>query len=210
MITEPLTVAILYAFEIWRRRKEKEKEKKMEQNIAIFGSKGAGKTTLWEQLQGIFTGSNYHPTMGVEDINQFSIEYNGLKKVISKAKDYGGDDNLVKDYGEIIKEGTLIYYLIDLTRLQLFKKETRARLQALSNVIRQKQIGGKVKLSLVATHYGEYQKLNSENTRFKAKNEIENGIGLREIQDFNIEYTIMVAELRDEEDIKQFYEQITN
>lgn len=177
-------------------------------SIAIFGSKGAGKTTLWEQLKGDFEEANYHPTLGTEEVKQFSIEYNGKKKVISESKDFGGDDNLVKDYGEIIKEDTFVYYLIDLTTLENFKQETRSRLQYLSKLIKQKHIEDQVGLRLVATHYNEYLIKNPGKTRSEAKYELANIIGLNNIKDVKIEEKIMVVELTDKEDIKQIFEQI--
>lgn len=177
-------------------------------SIAIFGSKGAGKTTLWNQLRGVFNDANYHPTLGVEDVNQFSIEYNGKKKFISKSKDFGGDDNLVKEYGEIVKENTFIYYLVDLTTLKEFKNQTRARLQYLSQVIEQKQLKDKVGLRLVATHYKEYLRKNPRKTRSDAIYELASVIGLNNIKDVKIEERIIVAELTDKEDINQIFEQI--
>ena len=94
-------------------------------SIAILGSKGAGKSTLWEQLQGIFADENYRPTVGIENVNQFTINYDGKEKVIAKSKDFGGGDDVVKYYGEVITEGTFIYYLINLTSLEEFKRERK-------------------------------------------------------------------------------------
>ena len=91
--------------------------------IAIFGSKASGKTTLWNQLRNQFEDCNYHPTLGIDDVDDFDIELDGKRKRISKSKDYGGSDVFVKDYEQEISAGTFIYYLIDLTRLDDFKKE---------------------------------------------------------------------------------------
>ena len=178
-------------------------------SIAIFGSRGAGKTTLWKQLMGVFKDADYyHPTLGAEDINLFSIEYDGKKKYISTSKDFGGDDNLVKEYGEIISENTFVYYLIDLTTLEEFKNQTRARLQYLSKLIEQKQLKDEVRLCLVATHYLEYLSKNPEKTHSEAIYELANIIGLKDIRGVKIGERIMVAELTKKEDIQQFFEQI--
>lgn len=178
--------------------------------IAIFGSKGAGKTTLWQQLQGIFIDANYHPTLGSENIDEFTIEYNGKTKTILKSKDYGGDDNLVKYYGEIIREGSFVYYLIDLTRLYDYKKETRARLMALSKLLGQKDLKDKVGLRLVATHFKEYLDSHPGKTLSDAKHELMSVVGINDVKDVNIEDKIMVAELTDKNYIDQFYDQIIN
>ena len=177
-------------------------------SIAIFGSKGSGKTTLWQQLQGKFKDADYHPTLGAEGVNQFSIEYKGNRKTISESKDFGGGDNLVKYYGEIIKEGTFVYYLIDLTALEENKRETRARLQALGNVFKQKQLKDKVGIRIVGTNWGKYSKQNPKKTHSDAKYELANIIGFKDIKDVKVEESIIVAELTDKNDINQFYEQI--
>lgn len=119
-------------------------------SIAIFGSKGSGKTTLWKQLMGEFKSKDYIPTIGVEHLDEFVIEFNGKKKTIKKSADFGGGDNLVHRYGEIIEDKTFIYYLIDLTNITRFKRETRARLQAITKVIRERDYESGLKL--VGTH----------------------------------------------------------
>jgi len=177
-------------------------------SIAIFGSKGAGKSTLWQQLQKSFSDNNYHTTLGVEDVNEFSINYNGKTKRISKSKDFGGDDNLVKEYGNIIFPGTFIYYLINLTTLQQYKKETRARIQAISKVIENKGLKEHVGFRLVATHYNEYLIRHPESGLAGARADLINTIGIKDIKDVNIEESVMVAELTDIKDINQFFEQI--
>ena len=212
MISKALVLAFLMStvsFLSWIYRKKENEIKKNEcVSIAIFGSKGAGKTTLWSKLQGVFEDKEYHPTLGTEDVNQFTIEYNGKRKVITKSKDFGGGDDVVRYYGDIIKEDTFVYYLIDLTTLEKFRRETRARLQYLSQVVKQKQLKDKVRLRLVATHYREYLRNNPGKTRPDVIHELASVIGLNNIRDVKIEERIMVAELTEKEDINQIFEQI--
>lgn len=177
-------------------------------SIAIFGSTGSGKSTLWQQLQRKFKQENYHPTLAAENINQFIIEYDGKKKKISKSKDFSGQHEMVKEYGEIIMEGTFIYYLIDLTSLNEYKKETRARIKAIYNVIKQKSLNDKVGIRFVATHFNEYLKLNPGKTISDAQTEIIYTLGLKNIDGVSIDEAVMVAELTEEKYIKQFFEQI--
>ena len=212
MISTALVLAFLMStvsFLSWIYRKKENEIKKNEcVSIAIFGSKGAGKTTLWSKLQGVFEDKEYHPTLGTEDVNQFTIEYNGKRKVITKSKDFGGGDDVVRYYGDIIKEDTFVYYLIDLTTLEKFRRETRARLQYLSQVVKQKQLKDKVRLRLVATHYRDYLRNNPGKTRPDVIHELASVIGLNNIRDVKIEERIMVAELTEKEDINQIFEQI--
>lgn len=176
--------------------------------IAIFGSKGSGKSTLWKQLQCIFADENYIATSGIMDVSQFTINYNGKEKVIAKSKDFGGGDDVVKYYGEVITEGTFIYYLIDLTSLEEFKRETRARIKAIGKVIEEKKLKDKVGLRLVATHYKEFLKNNPGKDINDAKSELISVMGLKDVKDVKIEETVMMAELTDKQDIRQFFEQI--
>ena len=177
-------------------------------SIAILGSQGAGKSTLWQQLQGILTDESYHPTLAEENINQFTINYDGKKKVIEKSKDFSGSHDVVKDYGEIIKEGTFIYYLVDITTLEAKKRETRARLKKIGEIIEKKKLKDKVGLRLVATHFKEYIKNNPDKDINNARAELMSVIGLRDLKDVTIEDVVMVAELTDKKDIRQFFEQI--
>ncbi|MBQ0090273.1 MAG: hypothetical protein KBT27_13185 [Prevotellaceae bacterium] len=177
-------------------------------HIAIFGSKGAGKSTLWEQLQGIFADENYRPTVGIENVNQFTINYDGKEKVIAKSKDFGGGDDVVKYYGEVITEGTFIYYLINLTSLEEFKRETRARIKAIGKIIEEKKLKNKVGLRLVATNYKEFLKNNPGKDINYARAKLISVVGLKDVKDVEIEETVMVAELTDKQDIRQFFEQI--
>lgn len=177
-------------------------------SIAIFGSRGSGKTTLWKQLQGVFADENYWSTTGIDNVDQFTINYDGKKKVISKSKDFGGSDDVVKYYGEVITEGTFIYYLIDLTSLEEFKRETRARLKAIGKVVEEKKLKDKVGLRLVATHYKEFLKNNPGKDINYARAKLISVVGLKDVKDVEIEETVMVAELTDKQDIRQFFEQI--
>ena len=174
-------------------------------SIAIFGSKGAGKTTLWEQLKGVFQDKEYSPTLGVNAVDEFTVEFNGKKKTIKKSADFGGDDNLVKRYGEIIEDKTFIYYLIDLTRLNDIKKETRARLQAITKVIKERKIESGLKL--VGTHYAAFQKTTGL-SKDQAKQRLFNSLDLKSIKDVKIDDVILVLELTDRRDIEQILEQI--
>lgn len=176
--------------------------------IAIFGSKAAGKTTLWNQLRNKCEDCNYHPTLGIDDVDTFDIELDGKKKRIYKSKDYGGSDDFVKDYEQEISAGTFIYYLIDLTRLDDFKTETNARLAKIMKVIDDKKIKDNVGMTLVATHYKEYVDSRPGKNRQDAKNELISALGIRNKKFSYFADNIMVAELTDKNDIQQFFKQI--
>jgi hypothetical protein len=179
-------------------------------SIAIFGSKGAGKTVLWRQLQNEFTNSGLIRTTVEKDvINRFTIEHNGKKQTIRKSLDFPGDDLVVKDYASIIEEGTFIFYLVDLNTLEEKRQETRSRLQAIFKIIKDKKLKN-VGLRLVGTHYQRIKDANPEITEEDAKKLLIETLGLRKrrIANNEKEIPVIVAELTDRKDIMQFYDLI--
>lgn len=81
-------------------------------SIAVLGLKGAGKTTLWNYLQGKRGETNV--TMGETEFDIFKIPNREGKDIwIKKGKDIGGGLELVKKYyKELIEKDTYIYFLI--------------------------------------------------------------------------------------------------
>lgn len=177
------------------------------ETVAIFGSPFAGKTTLWKQLKSEMVDKGYDPTIGADRVSQFSIKYNGKTKTIKQSIDFGGKDDMVRRYGEIIESGTFIYYLIDVTTIDKYKDETRARLKAICNIIKKKGIKDNTGLTLVATHFDEYHK-NTGGNENEARNKIIECLHLKDSKDFNVKDKILVAELTKDKDIEQFYKQI--
>lgn len=126
-------------------------------HIIILGSKGAGKTTLWNALQSKITEKEPLPT-DKEPIVGFRINVDGKSVRISSTKDFGGGDDWVKDYDEIIKEnGTFIFYLVDLLNLHERgkKDEIRARLRKISSIIKEKGLKN-CGCHILATNYEQY------------------------------------------------------
>lgn len=175
-------------------------------SIAILGSKGSGKTTLWNQLRGEFEDRDYHPTLGADPINEFTIEHNGVKRTIKKTVDVSGDDEMVKRYNELIEEGTFIYYLIDLTRLKECKREIRSRLQKISKIAKDKNLGEKAGCRLIGTNYRQYKQ--GGKNRDDARHELSKVIGLDSVKDVNYDDTIMILELTDRDDVNEILDQI--
>lgn len=175
------------------------------ESIAILGSRNAGKTTLWKQLRGEFENAdNIRTTVGKEEISEFTIEYDGTKKTIKKSADFGGTDELVHRYGEIIEDGTFIFYLIDLTMLKENKDETRGRLRAIATIIKKREL--KVGLQLIGTHYKKFQETTGL-SKEEAKKSLENSL-VGKIKNVEINDRILIAELTDRNDIMQIVKQI--
>lgn len=125
-------------------------------DIAILGLKGCGKTTMWELLQ------NHNPTKGGynpssrDRIESFKVKgLDGREVLISTTYDNGGGDVYVDQYNEVIKAGTMVYFLVDLTRMESQKREINARLRKIGTIFKDKRIENASGFQIVATHLDE-------------------------------------------------------
>lgn len=110
--------------------------------IIILGSKGSGKTTLWSHLQDKILATPPEPT-DIQNIESFKIAANNRIVKVPSTMDIGGGNDWVNSYNRIInKDGTYIYYLIDLTNLheKNMALEIRARLTKISSIIKDKKL----------------------------------------------------------------------
>ena len=169
--------------------------------IVIFGSKASGKTTLWNQLMDKKVVTEYRTT-DQEKIESFTVYANNKYVRVLATKDFGGDDLYVRYYNELISEnGTFVYFLVDLTRLQETKQEIRSRLQVISKCIEDKRLqycGFKI----IATHFDEYDKNNYNilEKNKKAKAEVVSVLTNKKIENCSLKIDldhIMVANLLD-------------
>lgn len=129
--------------------------------IVILGSSGAGKTTLWNRLRGKISSTSHYQTTQ-ERVGSFSIMVAGKTVTIAETKDIGGNDFAVQYYSELINEdGTFIYFLVDLTKLEDTKENTireiRARLQLISKILKDNKLE-KCGFKILATHFDEYSR----------------------------------------------------
>jgi len=181
-------------------------------HIIILGSKGSGKTTLWSQLQGKILDLAPLPT-DQNKIESFKIKSNGRTVKVPATKDLGGSNDWVNSYESIInKDGTFIYYLVDLTNLQEKKMalEIRARLQKISNIIKEKKLKD-CGLKLLLTNKKAYhQKLESKfgspvkYVKEKLKMEKFKNLSI------TIDSYMMPVELTDSTDIEKIKDEITS
>ena len=181
--------------------------------IVILGSSMSGKTTLWNQLKNRKIGYDYIPTPGQTVIDSFKVKYKDHEVRVLATKDIGGSDAWVKYYNELITEdGTFIYFLVDLTRLQDAKQEIRSRLQLISKCIKDKKLND-CGFKIIATHFDEYDKNNYnllEKTK-KAKAEVISVLTDKEIKNCSLKIDldhIMVANLLDKSYINSIKKEI--
>ncbi len=181
-------------------------------HIVILGSKGSGKTTLWSQLQGKILDLAPTPT-DENKIESFKIKSNGRTVKVPATKDLGGSNDWVSSYESIInKDGTFIYYLVDLKNLHEPKMalEIRARLQKISNLIKEKKLidcGCKLLLTNKKS-YGQNleSKFGSPVKYVKEKLKMEKFKNLS----IKIDDYMMPVELTDSADIDKIKDEITS
>lgn len=198
--------------------------------IVILGSSMSGKTTLWKQLKDRLVGyddhvstsgkaviaSNEYRTTELATIDSFKVKYKENEVRILATKDIGGGDLWVKYYDELITEdGTFIYFLVDLTKLQDAKQEIRSRLQLISKHIKDKKLSN-CGFKIVATHFDEYEKKmegqDYMTVREKAINDVLKSLADKKIKNcaLNIDIKhIMVANLLDSFYISEIKREIT-
>lgn len=176
--------------------------------IAILGSQGSGKTTLWNKLRNSI--EDIVPTEGHVSLNEFTVNYDGKAKKILSPIDYGGSEKEVKEYDDGIQKNTFIYYLIDLTKLQENRLDTRARISKIFTVIKEKDLEEKdYGFRLVATNYKTY-KLKTGKSKQDAIKDMLLTVDPTSIEGVKLDKECMVAELTDDNDIIQFRKQILN
>ena len=140
--------------------------------IAILGgSKGCGKSELWNQLRG--TKNPGKPTEQTR-IESFVIgkKQNGVEVTVETTKDLGGGGSYVSSYEEIVNsDGVFVYFLIDLRTLERDKREIRGRLRKIGAIIEQHEYKN-CGINIVGTFYDKYRGLLALRDKEDAKNEI--------------------------------------
>lgn len=180
------------------------KNRKKIVKIAILGGKGCGKTELWYRLQ-----DKERPSIEAtnsDTIDEFILgkKDDGRIVTVTSTKDLGGGDGWVQNYKEIIKNGTLIYYLIDLTRLDDLKEETRARLHKILTIINENNLED-CHINILATFFDKYPSFKSEAVR-----DIDKIIFSEKINDVDFKGQSRPVNLLNDEDIKTIKDEIEN
>lgn len=178
-------------------------------SIVITGSSGSGKTTLWQQLRNKIPPRD-HAYTDAEYIESFYIKIGDRTVKIEATKDLGGADFYFLDYEKLIKEGTFVYFLVDLTRIEDTKNEIRARIQKIAQIITDngyKHCG----IKLLATFYDEYAS-NNNYSKSQAVAYVKQTLEVRTIKDIkiNIDECILAVNLLDKSDIEIIKNEIIN
>ncbi len=172
-----------------------------------MGTKGSGKTTLWMQLQGKPFKDDYGQTYS-EAVEAFNFTTKSGRTVkVAKTKDYGGGNEFVPYFKELLGDGTFVILLVDLANLtDAAKHQTLATLYLIRNTLNNfKRKGSGIKV--IGTNFNKF----SEGYKSKevAKTELIKFLGAEKIKRYSIK-SLEVFELRDNTDIEKIKEEIAN
>lgn len=131
----------------WLLGGDKEEPLKIEKKVAIIGQAESGKTELWYALQGkrrpsVVTTSN-------EPVGGFFLD---ATVYIKPTQDIGGNNKYVQFYDKIIDEDTIVFFLLDITKINSgvsSEKQTLSEFQKAYSLKPRKII-------ILATHSDQY------------------------------------------------------
>lgn len=182
--------------------------------IVILGTKGSGKTTLWQRLNNNNAeDGDSKNTTDFGKIGNFRIKIGGSTVKVSDTKDFGGGNEMVKYYGDIINgNGTFIIYLVDLLTLQEegMKETIRARLQKISQIIKSKKLKD-CGCKILATNLKKYRELGLEEKYGSPATCVAEAISFqkRDKLSMKVNEFISPVELTDDDDIKKIKKLLT-
>lgn len=150
-------------------------------HIAILGRKASGKTTLWNKLRG-YAYSGDHKVTALDKLAQFTIERGGKEVIIESPEDIGGDKKWVHVYGNLIKEGTFILFLVDATDYcSDAKTDVRSKVQCIQKTINDNKLDN-VGFHIYVTHADEYLQKNPSMTKAEIINKVKDFLDLESVR----------------------------
>lgn len=182
--------------------------------LVILGSKGSGKSELWDRLKGEKPNSQNY---SIRDIESFKLKGEGGKEIIIlKATDLGGDNELVKEYEHYLKDdGTFVFFIVNLEDIKEKREEIRSRLQLIFNELSKHEKCG---IRILASHYDSYTQSGKgrsemDATKYVRETIFDKPINLKD-DSFNklhfIEGFIHPVNLTNEQDVNKIRELIAN
>lgn len=132
--------------------------------IVILGhGKGCGKTTMWKLLKGEYTEEGKEPPTSFREVKPFHLRSSsGKEVVIGTTADYGGGDDWVQKWEEIIQCDTFVYFLVNLETIDQDKIDINQRLRKIVTIFKDKKLGKTVGIKIVATHLDKTKYTESE------------------------------------------------
>ncbi len=191
---------------------------KKTRRFAILGQSKVGKTVLWNKLQGkiekksIFSflmfwknDKDYNITINKDKIESFilgkNINGDDIEVEVNETYDIGGsDENVNKYYSDLISDGTFVFYLIDLRRMDPKSVDCdRARLLKIVDLKNQNDSG----IRIIATFFDKFK-----GNRKKALMEITNKIFKKKINGVDFSDRVQIVSLTNPDDIEDIKREI--
>ena len=162
----------VYLFDLFRPGKDVD--------IAILGTEGAGKTTLWKAITQ--SEKNVEPTIAGEVINEATVYINSIKRRIKQSLDInGGPDAIRMEYKNLISQKDFIIFIFN-TKDFLENKEAVEDVKMRLKVIEKYKDSSKT-FHIIGSHIDRLT--NNLKTRKKVKNEVVNILGIEFLKEIN-------------------------
>lgn len=178
-------------------------------SIVILGHLGAGKTSLWNKLQGKPSDKPKNTTIPVK-IPEFQLSLDGKTVTIKCTNDVGGGNDSVCDNYEIVlkDDDTFIYYLIEYDRIEKYEKDIRAQLQKIKAILKSKKIE-KYGFKIIFTNFDETKKITKQEAGERlSRLKLKTLAGLDKFADYVDRYDVL--NMYEDDDIKSIKNEIIN
>ena len=149
-------------------------------NLAILGTQGAGKTTLWRAITQ--SKESVEPTIGSETIFEKKVTLNGITRKIKQSIDIsGGPDKVREEYSNLITHKDFIIFVFNIEEFMTskeYKEEVKIRLKVIGKYIKKEKL-----FHIIGSHVDKLT--DSVNKRKKIKSKIIQNLGYSLLTEIN-------------------------
>ena len=135
-------------------------------NIAILGTQGAGKTTLWYAI--IKSDKKFGATIIPEKIPETTVTINGIKRKIGQSIDIPGANTVVeREYQNLVTEKEYIIFIFDAKKIlerEEELKDVKKRLVVINDYMNESK-----KIQLIGSHIDELTNDSKEREKINVK-----------------------------------------
>lgn len=170
-------------------------------DLAILGTQGAGKTTLWRAITQ--SKESVEPTIGSETISEKKVTINSITRNIKQSIDIsGGLDNVREQYKKLITEKDFIIFIFNIEEFmksQEYREDVIMRLRVI-----QKYKESTKSFHIIGSHVDKLT--DSLKKRKKIKNEIIQRLRpnlLKEIN-FDLDENLVLMDLTNREELDEY------
>lgn len=180
--------------------------------ITILGTKGAGKTTFWDNLLGYETKKG--PTFR-EELKETEINMGEKQYIVQGSVDIGGGDSFVQEYDELIKNKDFVLFIFNAEEVLNGNNDEimaiRARLIKIGDIIKKLKMSDKETLlqyHIIGSRLDKLE-LKNKNQFSKMTDEVISKIGIKylnRLPGFNKHKNFILLNLTDKKTMKTYIE----